>query len=386
MTAVSAGRDLLAEIGVRRIINAAGTYTMLGGARMAPEVVDAWTQAAEASVRLDELQAAVNRRIAAMIGSEAALVTSGAAAALTVATAACLTGVDEARVRQIPDLSGLADEVIIQRSHRFTYDHAVRSTGVRLVEVESAVEMEAAIGPRTAMLLFLNLARDRGAIGPDEFVAIARRRKVPTLIDCAADVPPVDTLRIALRRGFDLVAVSGGKAIGGPQNAGLLLGRADLVEAAAVNSGPNADAIGRGMKVTKETLLAMYVALEQFLERDSEADWREWEQRIEVLCARLATIPGVRTERYVPPIANHAPHLSVRWDATKIPMDRAQVAQRLRDGEPSIEVVPEFPGVHAWAENGPADALNIAVWTLQPGESEIVAGRLADILTGNADG
>ena len=289
-------------------------------------------------------------------------------------------------MRQIPDLSGLADEVIIQRSHRFTYDHAVRSTGVRLVEVETAVEMEAAIGPRTAMLLFLNLARDRGAIGPDEFVAIARRRKVPTLIDCAADVPPVDTLRIALRRGFRPGRGVGRKGDRRAAERWPVARAGGPVEAAAANSGPNADAIGRGMKVTKETRLAMYVALEQFLERDTEADWREWEQRIEVLCARLATIPGVRTERYVPPIANHAPHLSVRWDATKIPMDRAQVAQRLRDGEPSIEVVPEFPGVHAWAENGPADALNIGVWTLQPGESEIVAGRLADILTGNADG
>lgn len=234
-------RDLLAELGVRRVINAAGTYTLLGGGPMDAEVVDAWAEAAGATVRLEELQAAVTGRIARMIGSEAALVTSGAAAALTAGTAACVTGTDPARIQRLPDTAGMRDEVLIQRSHRFTYDHAVRATGVRLIEVDTAAELEAAIGPRTAMLLFLNLATDRGRIGPDEFTSIARHHAIPTLIDCAADVPPIETLTTALRRGFDLVAVSGGKAIGGPQNAGLLLGRADLVEAARLNSGPFSD-------------------------------------------------------------------------------------------------------------------------------------------------
>jgi L-seryl-tRNA(Ser) seleniumtransferase len=230
------------------------------------------------------------------------------------------------------------------------------------------------------MLLFLNLAQDRGAVGPDEFVAIARRHAIPTLIDCAADVPPIDTVTTALGRGFDLVAVSGGKAIGGPQHGGLLLGRADLVEAAALNSGPNADVIGRGMKVTKETLLAMYVAVERFLARDLAAERREWARRVEVLRAALAEVQGVRTETYEPPISNRAPHLSVRWDPATIPADRDAIAQRLRDGEPSIEVVPAFPGIHAWAANGPQDAMNVAVWTLQPGEVDIVARRLVEVL------
>jgi L-seryl-tRNA(Ser) seleniumtransferase len=380
VTATLDTRDLLAELGVRRVINAAGTYTLLGGARMDHEVVDAWAQAAAASVRLEELQAAVNRRIAAMVGAEAALVTCGAAAALTLATAACLTGTDPERIRRLPEQDGPPPEVIIQRSHRFTYDHAVRNTGARLIEVDGAAELEAAIGPRTAMLLFLNLARDRGDVGPDRFVAIARHHGIPTLVDCAADVPPIDTVTTNLERGFDLIAVSGGKAIGGPQNAGLLLGRADLIEAAALNSGPNADVIGRGMKVTKETLLAMYVALGRFLARDSAADWAEWERRVDVLRAALAPLRGVSTERYDPPIANRAPHLAIRWDPRVIAADRDAIAQRLRDGEPSIEVVPAFPGIHAWAANGPQDAMNVSVWTLQPGEVDIVAGRLVEVL------
>ncbi len=375
-----ASRDLIAELGVRRVINAAGTYTLLGGGRMDPEVVDAWALAARTTVRLAELETAVTTRIAAAIGAPAALVTSGAAAALTVATAACLTGLDVSLVERLPDLAGMCDEVIIQRSHRFTYDHAVRSTGVRLIEVDTAAELEASIGNRTAMLLFLNLAQARGPVGPEEFVAIARRRGVPTLVDCAADVPPIDTLREALDRGFDLVAVSGGKAIAGPQNAGLLLGRADLIEAARLNSGPNSDVIGRGMKVTKETLLAMFVAVERFLARDFDADWREWERRIGVLTDALAAVPHVTVERYVPAVANRAPHLSVRWDSTALAATITEIAEQLRIADPSIEVVPQFPGVHQWAANGPPDALNVAVWTLQPGEVEIVAAQLAHTL------
>jgi D-glucosaminate-6-phosphate ammonia-lyase len=380
-TSVAASsRDLLAELGVRRVVNAAGTYTGVGGSRMDPEVVAAWTLAAGASVRLEELQGAVNRRIAGAIGAEAALVTSGAAPALTVGTAACVTQGDPERISRLPDATGMPNEVVIQRSHRFTYDHAVRSCGVRLVEVETAAELDAAITDRTAMLLFLNLARERGQIGPDEWIAAARRHALPTLVDCAADVPPIDTVRTALAQGFDLVAVSGGKAIGGPQNGGLLLGRADLLEAAALNSGPNADVVGRGMKVTKETLLAMLVAVERFLDRDWDAASAEWERRTDVLGDALLEIDGVRVERYLPPIANRAPHLSVRWDETRIARTLAAVRELLRTGDPSIEVVPEFPGIHEWAANGPADALNLAVWTLQPGEVEVVAGRLAEIL------
>jgi uncharacterized pyridoxal phosphate-dependent enzyme len=376
-------RDILAELGVAPVINAAGYYTFLGGAPMEPEVVQAWADAARTSVRVDDLNEAVARRIAALLGSEAALVTAGAAAALTVGTAACITGMDADRILRLPDTGGSPPEVIVQRTHRFSYDHAVRSCGVRLVEVETAAEAEAAITDRTAMLLFLHLAEHKGKVGSAEWTAIGRRHGIPTLIDCAADVPPLQTLTDALAAGFDLVVVSGGKAIGGPQNAGLLLGRRDLVEAARLNAAPNSDVIGRGMKMNKETTLAMLVALERYIARDHAADWREWERRAGVIARAVRAVPGVVAEPFVPEIASHAPHLTIRWDLTAIPLSLASAAGQLRDGEPSIEIFPvDIPPESRWAAIGRRDGLNIGVWALQPGEEEIVARRLVEILRG----
>jgi L-seryl-tRNA(Ser) seleniumtransferase len=366
---------LLEALGVRPVINAAGHYTFLTGSLMPPEVVSAWAEAAGVFVRLDELHDAVGRRIAGRVGSEAAMVTAGAAAALTLGTAACLTGLDEDRVQRLPDTTGMPDEVIIQRSHRFAYDHAVRATGVRLVEVETPDELGKAISARTAMLLFLNLAEHRGRIGAGEFAALGRGHGIPTFIDCAADVPPVANLSRALELGFDLVTFSGGKAIGGPQSAGLLLGRRDLIAAARRNAAPNADTIGRGLKVQKEELLAMLAAIEAYLERDHDAEWREWEERVAAIDAVVSTVPGVVTERYAPPIASHAPHLRIRWDERRLPVTRDEVIRRLRAGEPSIEIVPDSQ----WAASTPVDGLEVGVWTLRPDEVGVVAERLAAI-------
>ena len=375
------GRDLLAELGVRRVVNAAGYYTYLGGAVMAPEVVDAWAQAAAATVRVEELFDAVGRRIADLLGCEAALVTVSAAAALTVGTAACITGTDPDLILRIPDTTGMRNEVIVQRTHRFSYDHAVRACGIRMIEVETAAELEAAISERTAMLLFLHLAEPWGQIGAAEFTALGRRHGVPTLIDCAADVPPLQTLTDALAVGFDLVVVSGGKAIGGPQNAGLLLGRPDLVGAARLNAAPNSDVIGRGMKGSKENALAMLVALERYATRDHEADWREWERRVGVIAEAVTAIPGVTAQPFVPAIASHGPHVCIRWDQQRVPITLGEAARFLRDGEPSIETFP-VDGLPAsrWSAIGWRDGLNLGVWALQPGEAEIVAARLAEIL------
>jgi len=380
-----AGRDLLTELGVRRVVNAAGYYTYVGGAVMAPEVVDAWAQGAAAVVRVEELFDAVGRRIAALLGCEAALVTGSAAAALTVGTAACITGTDPDRILRIPDTTGMRNEVIVQRNHRFSYDHAVRACGIRLIEVDTAAELEAAVGDRTAMLLFLNLAEARGRIGSAEFTALGRKHGIPTLIDCAADVPPLKTLTDALAVGFDLVAVSGGKAIGGPQNVGLLLGRPDLVAAARLNAAPNSDVIGRAMKGSKENALAMLVALERYLARDHEADWREWEGRVDVIVAAVNAIPGVTAEPFVPAINSHGPHVCIRWDEQRIKLTLAEAAALLREGEPSIETFPvDIPPESRWAAIGWRDGLNLGVWALQRGEAEIVAARLAEILAAAA--
>ncbi len=374
-------RDLLADLGVRRVVNAAGYYTYVGGAVMAPEVVDAWAQGAAAVVRVEELFDAVGRRIAQLLGVEAALVTGSAAAALTVGTAACITGTNADLILRIPDTTGMRDEVIVQRSHRFSYDHAVRACGIRMVEVETASELEEAITERTVMLLFLNLAEPRGQIGSAEFTAIGRRHGIPTLVDCAADVPPLKTLTDALSVGFDLVVVSGGKAIGGPQNAGLLMGRTDLVAAAKLNAAPNSDVIGRAMKGSKENALAMLVALERYMARDHAADWREWERRVDVIAAAVDAVPGVTAQPFVPAINSHGPHVCIRWDQQLIPLTLAEAAQRLREGEPSIETFPvDIPPESIWAAVGWRDGVNIGVWAMQPGEAEVVAARLAAIL------
>ena len=363
-------RDFLGELGVRPIINGAGTYTMFTASLMPPEVARAMEAAARRFVRLDELHDAVGRRIAALLRCEAAMVSAGAFGALTLATAACTAGTDPERIRRLPETSGMRNEVIIQKSHRFSYDHAVRNCGVSLIEVETREDLTRAVNERTAMLLFLNKNEPLGRITASEFVELGKRCGVPTLNDAAADVPPVDNLFTYTEMGFDLVAFSGGKGIRGPQGAGLLLGRADLIRAARLNTAPHSDTLGRGLKVSKEELVAMLVALELYLERDHDADWREWEARVKIIGDALAGVPGVTAERFVPRIANQVPHLRIRWHPGSPPIAPDIVARQLREGEPSIELVPV-----------PEDAnnLEVASWTLEPGEAEIVARRLREI-------
>ncbi|MCS6952925.1 MAG: selenocysteine synthase [Bryobacterales bacterium] len=367
--AAPAKRDYLKELGVRPIINAAGTYTMLTGSLMAPEAVQAWLSATRVFVRLDELHDAVGKRIAELIGCEAAMVTAGAASALTLGTAACMTGTDPERIRRLPDTTGMKTEVIIQKSHRFSYDHAVRNCGIRFVEVETREELERAVSDNTVMMLFLNHADPVGQIKAAEFAELGKKHGIPTFIDCAADVPPVENLRKFTDMGFSLVTFSGGKGLLGPQSAGLLLGRKDLIQAARLNTCPHADTIGRGHKVNKEEMLAMLAAVEAYLKRDHKADWREWEKRVRLIADTVASIPGVSTEVWVPEIANHSPHLRVRWDTERVKVTVADAVRQLREGEPSIEVVP-----------GAREFLTISVWMLQPGEAQIVARRLREIL------
>jgi len=362
-------RDFFRELGVRTFINAAGTYTALTASLMPPEVKQAWQYASTRYCSLTELHDAVGRRIAELIGCEAAMVTAGAASALTLGTAACLTGTNPESIRRLPDTTGMKNEVIIQKSHRFAYDHAVRNCGVRLIEVETREELERAVNDRTAMMLFLNTNEPVGRIKAPEFVELGRKYNVPTFNDCAADVPPVENLFKYTKMGFDLVTFSGGKGLRGPQSAGLLLGRKDLIAAARLNGPPYADTIGRGMKVNKEELLAMMVAVELYLKRDHQADWREWEKRVKLIADYAASVRGVTTEVWVPEIANHVPHLRIRWDPNQVRISVPEVVKRLREGEPSIEVVP-----------GGREQLVVGVWMLEPGQDRIVARRIREIL------
>jgi L-seryl-tRNA(Ser) seleniumtransferase len=360
-------RDVYKELGLRPVVNAAGTYTALGGSLMPPEVIEAIESASRQYVNLVELHEAVGKRIAALIGCEAALVTAGAASALTLATAACVAGKDPEKIRKIPATTGLKNEVIIQKAHRYGYDHAVRNVGVRLVEVETRQELEKAVNARTAMMLFFNDADPLGQIKVEEFAQLGKKLGVPTLNDAAADVPPVENFTRYLKMGYDLVTFSGGKGIRGPQSAGLLLGRKDLIEAAALNNNPHTDSIGRTNKVDKEDIVGMWAAVERFLKLDHQALWRDWEKRVQTIADLLAPLKDVKTEPYVPPIANHVPHLRVRWDVNRLAP--AEVVKQLRAGEPRIEI-------RAVVKDG----IEVSVWMLEPGQAEIVGRRLREIL------
>jgi L-seryl-tRNA(Ser) seleniumtransferase len=357
---------------VRPLINAAGTYTALSACTMPREVVSAMEEASRFHVSIAELHAAVGKRIAEMVGAESALVTAGAACALTLATAACVAGKDPEKIRRVPDTTGMKNEVILQKTHRVGYDHAIRNVGVRLIEVETRAQMENAINDKTAMMFFLNYSDPRGQVKRKEFVEIAKKAGIPTLIDAAADVPPPDRLSEYVKMGFDLVAFSGGKGLRGPQCSGLLLGRKELIEAAFLNGSPHSDTVGRLAKVGKEEIVGLWTAVELYLKRDHKAEWRDWESRVREITKALEGLRGVKTETFVPEIANESPHLRISWDEKVIPAKNEQIAKQLRDGEPRIEVRPS-------AGNRPV--LEIAVWMLQPGEHRIVARRVREVLT-----
>jgi L-seryl-tRNA(Ser) seleniumtransferase len=286
---------------------------------------------------------------------------------LTLGTAAILTGTDRQKIVDLPDLAGMKSEVIIQKAHRFGYDHAVRNCGVRLVEVETKDELEQAIGEKTAMMLFYNNNNREGKIQDEEFAQLGKKHAIPTFNDAAADVPPVENFWKYTDMGFDLVTFSGGKGIRGPQSAGLLLGRKGLIEAARLNAPPNGNTVGRGMKVNKEEMLGMLVALELFLEKDHARENRELEKRAEAIRSSAAAVPGVKAEVFVPEIANHVPHLRISWDSADEAAATAAV-KAMRDGEPSI-------GIRSEGKD-----LVIGVWMMRPGEEKVVARRLRQVL------
>ena len=310
-SAAVAKRDYFKELGIRPFINAAGTYTTLTASLMQPEVVQAIDYASKQFVHLIDLHDAVGKRIASLVGCEAAMVTAGAASALTLGTAACITGTNQELIRRLPDTAGMKNEVIIQKSHRYGYDHAVRNCGIRFVEIETREELERAVNDRTAMMLFLNENDPLGQIKAAEFAELGKKHRVPTYTAAAAAAPPVERLSQYTKMGFDLVAFSGGKGIRGPQSAGLLLGRQDLIAAARLNGPPNSDTIGRGMKVNKEEYLGMMVAVEHFVKMDHAAEWREWEKRVKVIADSVGPISGVKAEPFIPEIANAVPHLRI---------------------------------------------------------------------------
>ena len=352
------------KLGVRPVINGMGTYTLLGGSIMPPEVVAAMAEAARHFVDLIELRQKVGARIAGLLGVPAALITAGAASAITAATAACITRGDDEALRGLPETGGLNAEIVLQKSHRSGYEAQMQLTGARLVWVETRAELDRAIGDQTVMLFFLNCHEPLGRITREEWIRVGQERGVPTFLDAAADVPPVDHLSRYVREGFDLVAISGGKALRGPQATGLLLGGADLVAAAGKAISPH-EGIGRGMKVGKEEIIGLLAAVERYLTLDHDAEFRLWEEQAADLVTRLATIHGLSVRREVPEIANHAPHVMLEWSARHGRPTAEEVSRRLLEGDPPIALL--VAGERA---------LRIAVWTLQADEHQLVADRL----------
>ncbi len=379
----AAGEDYYEKLGVTKIINAAGTYTILTASTMPPSVQAAVALAAKHPVRLLELQKKAGEYLAQRLQCEAAMVTAGASSALTLGTAACIDVMNDASIQAVPmkvaDLK--KNEVLVQKAHRYGYDHAIENCGARFIEVESLDDYQKAFSDRTVMAHFFNAA-EGGQISREDWIRVARQHNVPCFNDAAADVPPISNLWNYTKMGFDLVTFSGGKGIRGPQNAGLLLGRKDLIAAASATNNPFDEGVGRGMKVAKEQIVGMVAAVDWLLSQSDETLQTEFRRRADLICAQLKNIPTLRSEIVVPAVANHVPHLLLRYDQSRVKIAPIEVAKQLREGTPSIELNPSTghkegsAGLHS-DEN----TIVVGVWMLEPGEDAIVARRLHDVLS-----
>ncbi len=368
--------SIYAELGLRPVINADATLTRLGGSLMPPEVIAAMNNAASSFVDMDEYQRRVGERLARITRNEAALVCTGAAAGLVLATAACITGNDPAAIAQLPDLTGLKDEVIIHRSHRNGYDHGVRQVGVKLVEIGHALqtepwELERAITPQTAAVFwFQSQVTGHGDLPLATVIQIATDHGVPVIVDAAAQVPPTENLWRFTQMGAALTIFSGGKDLRGPQASGLIVGRADLIEACRRNASPN-HSIGRPMKVGKEEMAGLLAAVERYLTIDQVARAARDEDTVSGWNEELNALPGVHAERAFPNEAGQPlPRTKVTFDQAVIGQSQDEIVAALWDGAPRIAV----------AKAG-EDGIFVNPMTLEDGEAEIVLTRLLEILS-----
>jgi uncharacterized pyridoxal phosphate-dependent enzyme len=371
LTGLGETGDVYTELGLTKVINAQGTETVLGGSLIRPEVKAVMELASQHFVVMMDLEAAAGKRIAEMLKLPAgysAIVTSGAASAIQNGYAGILTGSNETFLRQIPDLTGMKSEVIVQRAHRSGWDHQIRTTGAKIVEVETVDDVHKAISDRTAAMHFLNLANAAGQIKREQWVQLAQAANVPTFLDAAADVPPKSRLSEYANMGFDLIAFSGGKAIRGPQCTGLLLGRQELVHHALLNMSPNEDTIGRPTKVGKEEVVGLVKALELFLAEDQQQLDQEQTQKLNTIAKKVSPIPGVSITRDVTEVENHFPALQVHLDPARFSAKPHAIAEQLAAMKPSIVVT---DGEHT---------LEMTAIDLQTGEDEMVANALASVL------
>jgi uncharacterized pyridoxal phosphate-dependent enzyme len=342
---------------------------------MPAEVIEAMLDASRHFVNLDELQMRVGERIAGLTHNEAAYVCTGAAAGLVLATAACIAGADPAAINQLPDLTGLKNEVIIHKAHRNGYDHGVRQVGVKIVEIGTALstepwELERAINPQTAAIFWFQGAMSgRADIPLEKVIEIANAHNVPVVVDAAAQLPPVENLWRFTQMGVALAIFSGGKDLHGPQSSGLIVGRKDLIAAIRLNGSPN-HSIGRPMKVGKEEMIGLLAAVKRYVKLDHEARASQDEEVVAGWCATLNKFPGVHAQRSFPNEAGQPlPRALVTIDAAKVGSTRDQIVQKLAEGTPSISV----------AAAG-TDDIYLNPMTLVDGEEQIVLDRLVEIL------
>jgi seryl-tRNA(Sec) selenium transferase len=378
-------QNVYTRLGVKTVINCRGTWTYLSGSLEFPEVRQAQLEAADYFVNMLDLQRAVGRRLSELTGAESGIITSGSAGAMAAATAACMAGTDDKYIWQLPDTTGLKHEVIMVGG-RSAFDSAIRLTGAKLVLTYSPEELANAINENTAMIYTTDLGEKLQRV-----VAIAKEHKIPMLLDDAAGIPPADNAKLYARMGIDLYCFSGGKGLCGPQCSGLLLGRKDLIEAALLNSSPREGAVCRPMKVGKEEVIGCLTALETWLNLDEKKLYSEWNGRVDRIRKLVETVPGVKTDTYVPDDGNRYPTLRISWDQTAWRYSITDCVEELRAGDPVIEVLgADNPSlVKAVREGNPnptrkerkaPNHIELVSMTIKPGEEIIVGQRLRAIL------
>ncbi len=376
------GANIYQSIGVRPLINCRGTLTIVGGSLELPEVRAAKEAAAQHFVQLDELMEAIGKRLAELTGAEWGMVSAGCAAALAHATSACIAGGNPDRHVRIPPPAGFPrDEVIIPKHSRNVYDAAVRSTGVRIIEVDTVEEFESALGPRTAMVyVFAGPRVDAGPLTLEAMARLATPKNVPILVDAAAELLTVPNVH--LQKGATLVGYSGGKCIRGPQCAGLLLGRKDLVKAAWVHSAPH-HGFGRAMKVGKEEAIGMLMAVEMWMKRDHKAEMQMWTSWMDNIAKRVSKVDGVTTNIREPRgLSNHTPNLSISWDAAKLGITGDEVSHILFTTEPRVALNGGGGGRGRRGGGGSNETgVSITAYMMAPGEDKIVGDRIYAILS-----
>ena len=371
--ALKLGPDVYQSIGVRPLINARGTFTIISGSTMLPEVRAAMDAAAQKYVHLDELTEAVGARLAALTGAEWGMVSNGCSAGLTLASAACVAGGNPDLHVRLPNLAGFPkDEAIIPTHSRNVYDAALRSVGLRVVEVSTMAEFEAALGPRVAMIYILaGPNADSSPLNVKAIAPIAKAKEIPILVDAAAEILTIPNVH--LQNGATLVAYSGGKCLRGPQTAGLVLGRKDLVKAAWVHSAPH-HGFTRSLKVGKEDAIGMLMAVEMWVKRDHEAEWKRWTGWLDHISQRVSTVPGVTTTVTQPNgLSNRTPSLRILWDRQKVGISGDVVARVLLDGDPRIALDA--------ARGGAQTGVSVTPYMMAPGDERVIAERLLTVLS-----